>query len=171
MKKDQSEGKLIIVSAPSGSGKTSIVRYLLEHQPGLEFSISATSRAPRKSEKHGVDYYFMTADEFRQRINKAAREEKNEATSKGDPSQWLLGPILRSKGSLHSDHWIGTGSDLAQRGYIGVYPVTGWWKERHQLGRWNRPAHYSLIVTIATPKIDVDIYTPIVTQITIESEV
>ena len=69
MKKDQGEGKLIIVTAPSGSGKTSIVRYLLEHQPVLEFSISATSRAPRKSEKHGVDYYFMTADEFRQRID------------------------------------------------------------------------------------------------------
>jgi len=69
MKKDQGEGKLIIVSAPSGSGKTSIVRYLLENQPVLEFSISATSRAPRKSEKHGVDYYFMTADEFRQRID------------------------------------------------------------------------------------------------------
>ena len=70
MRKDRNKGKLIIVSAPSGSGKTSVVKYLLEHQPGLCFSISATSRPPREGEKHGVDYYFMSADEFRQKIDK-----------------------------------------------------------------------------------------------------
>ncbi|MBN1387346.1 MAG: guanylate kinase [Bacteroidales bacterium] len=69
MKKDRGKGKLIIVSAPSGSGKTSIVKYLLKHYPGLCFSISATSRAPREGEKHGVDYYFLSADEFRQKID------------------------------------------------------------------------------------------------------
>lgn len=69
MKKDKRKGKVIIVSAPSGSGKTSIVKYILRHQPGLEFSISATSRQPRDGERHGVDYYFLTADEFRGKID------------------------------------------------------------------------------------------------------
>ena len=57
-------GKLIIFSAPSGSGKTTIVRRLMEEMSGLEFSVSATSRAPRGAEQHGKDYYFISAEEF-----------------------------------------------------------------------------------------------------------
>ena len=60
--------RLIIFSAPSGSGKTTIVRELLKLFPQFEFSISATSRLPRGEEKHGVDYYFLTNDEFRSRV-------------------------------------------------------------------------------------------------------
>ncbi|MDE6139984.1 MAG: guanylate kinase [Alistipes sp.] len=58
-------GKLVIFSAPSGSGKTTIVRELLKIFPQFEFSISATSRAPRGKEQNGVDYYFLSGDEFR----------------------------------------------------------------------------------------------------------
>ena len=61
-------GKLIIFSAPSDSGKTTIVRKLLERMPQLEFSISATSRAPRGTERNGVDYYFLSAEEFRKAV-------------------------------------------------------------------------------------------------------
>lgn len=61
-------GKLIIFSAPSGAGKTTIVHHLLEVFPTLEFSVSATSREPRGHEQHGVDYYFFSADEFRKRV-------------------------------------------------------------------------------------------------------
>ena len=60
--------KVIIFSAPSGAGKSTIVNHLLGLHPELEFSISATSRAPRGQEKHGVEYYFFTADEFRSMI-------------------------------------------------------------------------------------------------------
>lgn len=63
------KGKLIIFSAPSGAGKTTIVKHLLKNIPQLEFSVSACSRPKRKHETHGVDYYFMTVDEFRQKIN------------------------------------------------------------------------------------------------------
>ena len=63
-------GKLVIFSAPSGSGKTTIVRELLKHVPQFEFSISATSRQPRGQEQNGVDYYFMSNEEFRQRVER-----------------------------------------------------------------------------------------------------
>ena len=56
-------GKVIIFSAPSGSGKTTIVRELLKRFPQFEFSVSATSRAPRGCERHGGDYHFMTHEE------------------------------------------------------------------------------------------------------------
>ena len=62
------EGKLIIFSAPSGSGKSSIIQYLLTQGLPLQFSISATSRAPRGTEKHGVDYYYFSPEEFRSHI-------------------------------------------------------------------------------------------------------
>lgn len=61
-------GKLVILSAPSGSGKTTILQHIIRDFPQLEFSISATSRAPRGAEQHGVDYYFLSGDEFRQAI-------------------------------------------------------------------------------------------------------
>ncbi|MDR1342560.1 MAG: guanylate kinase [Prevotellaceae bacterium] len=61
-------GKIIIFSAPSGSGKTTIVQRLLSSVPELEFSISATSRAPRAGEVNGKDYYFMPPDEFKTRV-------------------------------------------------------------------------------------------------------
>jgi guanylate kinase len=65
------KGKLIVFSAPSGAGKTSIVRYLLNKpELRLSFSVSATSRPPRTGEKNGVDYYFITQDEFQKAIDK-----------------------------------------------------------------------------------------------------
>lgn len=60
--------KLIIFSAPSGSGKSTIINYLLEQGLNMAFSISATSRPPRGQEQHGVEYFFLSPEEFRQRI-------------------------------------------------------------------------------------------------------
>lgn len=64
-----SSSKAIIISAPSGSGKTTIVRHLLEAIPKLRFSVSATSRPPRKGEKHGHHYYFLSRSEFEAHID------------------------------------------------------------------------------------------------------
>ncbi len=61
-------GKVVIFSAPSGSGKTTIVRALLARFPQLEFSISATSRAPRGTERDGVDYHFLSPEAFRRAV-------------------------------------------------------------------------------------------------------
>jgi guanylate kinase len=62
------KGKLIIFSAPSGAGKTTIVKHLLQKKFGLEFSVSATSRKPRPVEIEGKDYYFLSAEAFRKKI-------------------------------------------------------------------------------------------------------
>lgn len=61
-------GKLLIFSAPSGSGKSTLINSLMSLPLGLHFSISATSRAPRGTERDGVEYFFLTPDEFRRRI-------------------------------------------------------------------------------------------------------
>ncbi|MCK9160360.1 MAG: guanylate kinase [Bacteroidaceae bacterium] len=62
------KGKLIIFSAPSGSGKSTLINYLLSKHLNLGFSISATSRPPRGKEKNGTEYFFLSPDEFKQRI-------------------------------------------------------------------------------------------------------
>lgn len=70
--------KVIIFSAPSGAGKSTVVRHLLKTFPFLEFSISATSRPPRGSEKDGVEYYFFSVQQFRDLISKDAFVEYEE---------------------------------------------------------------------------------------------
>ena len=70
--------KLIVFSAPSGAGKTTLVKYLLSQFNNLEFSISATSRKKRGSEKDGKDYYFLTDDEFKEKIKKSEFVEYEE---------------------------------------------------------------------------------------------
>lgn len=114
---------------------------------------------------HGLRFDVKTAtesvDQFRSRLNMQAREEEENSVTPGDSSSWVIGPKLRSKGSIHSDVWKGQAADLAERGFIGVYPVIGWWRERHQLNRWQQGARYSLVVSIETDVTDVDLYVPV----------
>ncbi|RLD53277.1 MAG: guanylate kinase [Bacteroidetes bacterium] len=79
MKNKVTEGKLIVFSAPSGSGKTTMVRELLKEEKfKLEFSVSATSRKKRPNEIEGKDYYFLSVDEFKQKIKENAFAEWEE---------------------------------------------------------------------------------------------
>ena len=71
-------GKIIIFSAPSGAGKTTIVRHLLEKNECLTFSISATTRQKRKGEVDGKDYYFLSVEDFKKKINQKAFIEYEE---------------------------------------------------------------------------------------------
>jgi guanylate kinase len=68
----EKKAKVVIFSAPSGAGKTTLVHRLMEQVPDLAFSVSATSRAPRKGEKNGVDYYFLSVEEFKKKIEEGA---------------------------------------------------------------------------------------------------
>jgi hypothetical protein len=114
---------------------------------------------------HGLRFEVKTPTEtpnqFRRRINQLARDEELGNPSSSDAAKWFLGPDLRALGSIHADRWTGTAVELAQRGLVAVYPVIGWWRERHQLGRWAKRARYSLIISIKTPETDLDIYTPV----------
>jgi hypothetical protein len=144
--------------------------YYIEPNPGERGWIRRYSYA-----SHGLRFDVKTPTEdieqFRGRINRIAFEEEKGDKSKSDASRWDLGPDLRSFGSLHSDKWTGTAAELAQRGYIAVYPVLGWWRERPRHERWSRRARYVLIVTIKTPRTDVDLYTPVVNSIVQEIEI
>lgn len=96
------QGKVIVFSAPSGSGKTTILKHLLQRMPELEFSISATSRAPRGQEIDGKDYYFMSAEEFRSKVKAEAFIEWEEVydscyygTLKSEPERiWAKGHTI-----------------------------------------------------------------------------
>jgi hypothetical protein len=94
------------------------------------------------------------------RVNKQAQDAVASPDFKEE--KWTLG--VRN-GSIISDWWEGTAADLATRGRIAVYPVTGWWKERPDRERWRRSVRYSLVVSIEVPEVGVDIYTPVAAAI------
>lgn len=112
-----------------------------------------------------------TTDDFVARINAAAeREDDGDPIDPRDPN-WLLGDRQRHRGSLHQDIWRGTAAELANRGFIAVYPAKGWWRTRPAQERYDLPARYSLIVSIRTPETDVDLYTPIAQQVAAQAAV
>jgi hypothetical protein len=106
-----------------------------------------------------------TTEDFVARINAAAeREDEGDPIDPKDPN-WVLGDRQRHRGSLHQDIWHGTAAELASRGFVAVYPAKGWWRTRQAQERYDLPARYSLIVSIRTPAMGVDLYTPIAQQV------
>jgi hypothetical protein len=134
--------------------------YFVEPNPGRR-----GWKRPHRYASNGLRFDVKGATEtlssFRKRLNKLALEEEEEKPASHSSGDWFLGPRVRNRGSLHSDIWRGTAADLAERGVIGIYPVVGWWRERANLERWKESVRYSLVVSIATPRVDVDIYQPI----------
>jgi len=136
--------------------------YFVEPSPG---SRGWTGRYSYAS--HGLRFDVRRStesnEEFRERVNQLARseEERRPARAGSDSSEWYIGHDYRTSGSLITDIWTGTAADLAQRGAVAVFPVTGWWKYR----RIERQARYALVVSIETPNQDVDIWTPVATQV------
>jgi hypothetical protein len=114
---------------------------------------------------HGLRFEVPRPNEslaaFRARISKAAQQHLQ-----GEPdfkkSKWA---VRGHRGSLHSDWWEGSAADLANRGYVAIFPVSGWWKERPSFGRWQNRVRYSLIVSIHAPEVGIDIYSPVASKI------
>ena len=132
-------------------------------------------RAKHRYASHGLRFDVKTGDEtviqFHARLNKQAATEDGEGpTTHGDSAKWLLGDQLRHRGSMHSDIWVGTAAELAARDVIGVYPVSGWWKEQPARDRSEIGARYALIVSIETDAENVDIWTPVAQQVGIPIE-
>ena len=139
--------------------------YFIEPNPGRR----GWKRRHRYA-SHGLRFDVKTptetVDEFRKRLNEKALDEDEEKPSTGsDSSEWYLGEQTRNRGSVHSDIWVGTAADLAARGVIGVYPVSGWWKDQPKRDRSSLGARYSLIVSIETDAEGADIWTPVAQQI------
>lgn len=107
-----------------------------------------------------------SVDEFRKRLNQRALDEDEARPSAGgDSSEWYLGEQARNHGSIHSDILQGFAADIAERGVIGVYPVSGWWKDQPKRDRSEKGARYALIVSIETPGVETDIWTPVAQQV------
>lgn len=105
-------------------------------------------------------------EDFKKRVNKAARaDDVNWRNEVGASAPWYLGVNNRDVGSIHSDFMCLPGVELADVNGIAVYPVGGWWKERRKLKKYNEKIRYSLIISLSTKKTDIDLYTPIITEI------
>lgn len=111
------KGKLFIFSAASGAGKTSLAKALVEREPGIAFSVSHTTRAPRPGEQHGVHYYFVSREEFDRMV--AAGEFVEHASVFGNSygTSWrAIEDLLKSGKSVILDiDWQGARAIKAQR--------------------------------------------------------
>jgi hypothetical protein len=124
-------------------------------------------------QSHGLRFEVKqpteSIDEFRKRINKQALDEDEGRPSSGETGDWCLGRE-RHRGSLHADVLACNAAELAERGVVAVYPVTGWWKEIKKRDRSEHGARYALIVSIETDAVDTDIWTPIAIEVGVPIE-
>lgn len=106
-------------------------------------------------------------EDFQKRVNVKMRGEDRKDSGEGSSGsgRWYLGSENRDVGSIHSDFIDSSAVELCNAKYIAVYPVIGWWRERPHLGKFNKKIRYSLVVSLETPEIGTDLYTPIVTKI------
>ena len=126
-------------------------------------------RSRYRYESHGLRFDVKLPAEsnqdFRTRINAAARDDEAGRTRGGDDPNWTIGVPSRHRGSLHSDIWRGSAAELASRAVVAVYPTLGWWKSRPGLKRYHCAARYALVVSITAPEVDVDLYTAVANKI------
>ena len=138
--------------------------YFIEPNPSRR---GVTSRY--RYESHGLRFDVKrpleTIDGFRGRISAAARDDKYDSGGSGSDPSWRIGTQGRHRGSIHGDIWCGSAADLASRGFIAVYPTSGWWKTRPTLQHYDRAVRYSLVVSIRAPEVDVDLYAEVANQI------
>jgi len=119
---------------------------------------------------HGLRFAMRrpedSIDSFRQRINLKARESGQKPPSLDTEKGWFFGSDQQhAPGSLHTDIWEGPAVDLANKGAVVVYPVAGWWKNRRDYDQSDLGVDYSLVVSIESPEVEVDLWTPVAQQI------
>ncbi|MBL8821352.1 MAG: S8 family peptidase [Planctomycetia bacterium] len=125
-------------------------------------------------QSHGLRFDLKRPTEslqaFRRRLTKHEWENGNRPSIVPDTRSWLIGEA-RNHGSIHSDWWHGNAATLAASSHIAIYPVTGWWKERPHLNKYNSKARYSLVITIETPNAEIDLYGAITAQPEVMTEI
>ncbi len=142
--------------------------YFIEPNPGRR------AYADRfRYQSHGLRFKLINlhenVEEFLNRINLA---ENDYTGGTADTDGWDLGAHLQTRGSLHQDTWSGSAIELADRNYLAVQPVAGWWKQRVMAtSRTDVSVRYSLVVSIDAGDVDVDIYSPVMLQVKSEIDV
>jgi hypothetical protein len=145
--------------------------YFIEPNPG-----NRGWRNRHRYASHGLRFEVKrpteSVVEFRKRLNnRALEEEESKPPSDTDSLEWYLGEQARNHGSIHSDILHSFAADLAERGVIGICPVSGWWKDQKARDRSQHGARYSLVVSIDAPGIETDIWTPVAQQVGVPVEV
>lgn len=146
--------------------------YFIEPSPGLSASID-----PQRYQSFGLRFDLRRKNEtiigFKKRVNLFERENNTDRSHTEDDGKWVLGPKAVSSGSLHCDVLTGPAIDLLSRDTLCIYPVSGWWRNRADKNTCEQVTRYALVVTIQTPDTEIDLYTPIQTNIanTIDIEV
>ncbi|MBI6685078.1 S8 family peptidase [Pseudomonas viridiflava] len=145
--------------------------YFIEPSPGEMAQVN-----PARYQSFGLRFDLKKKSEteaaFRHRINKLDSMEEKPPQPESD-NRWIFGPKSISAGSVHCDVWIGPAIELASRDKIAISPVSGWWKYRPHLGKYNTQTRYSLVVSISSAEEDVKLYTEIASIIasTVEAEI
>ncbi|HVY60964.1 MAG TPA: S8 family peptidase, partial [Planctomycetota bacterium] len=144
--------------------------YFIEPNPGRR-----GWRLKHRYASHGLRFDVKgpqeSIDTFEKRLNDLALAEEEDQPKAQHDDLWYFGADARKKGSLHSDIWEGTAADLATSGVIAVVPTSGWWKDQPARDRSGLGARYALLVSIETAAEDVDIYTPVATELQIPIDV
>jgi hypothetical protein len=134
--------------------------YFIEPNPGRK---GYRNRFTYQS--HGLRFDLIRLGEspegFVAAKSKAYRDKEAKFEREGDPLSWRFGHDLRTRGSIHSDVWEGSAAELADLSTIAITPVAGWWKNKKSENKWLDRVRYSLVVSIETEGVDVDLYTPI----------
>jgi hypothetical protein len=115
-----------------------------------------------------LDELIETVSAESSQADDEGESEGNESKSKVDGSKgWKIGVNGRTRGSIHSDWWEGSASELREMSHIIVYPMTGWWRSRPKAGQAESKIRYALIVTLESANSTVDIYTEIANQVAV----
>jgi hypothetical protein len=135
--------------------------YFIDPSPGLSANVD-----PQRYQSFGLRFDLRrkgeTIDQFKQRVNAAELEDPAIAPrNQQDDGRWMLGPQSVSAGSLHCDVWTGPALELLARDTLCVKPVNGWWRQRAAKKVCNQKTRYSMVVTLKTRNVDLDIYSEI----------
>lgn len=141
--------------------------YFIEPNPGRRGMLGQHTYASHRL-RFALKGPFETMQEFEGRISQAAQAEDDARTSIRPfdaDRNWLVGPTNRDRGCLHADIWRGTARELADCGVLAVYPAGGWWKYNNSSDRVGRSVTYGLMVSLTTPEVSADLYTPTAVQL------
>ncbi len=150
--------------------------YFVEPNPGNR-GYTSTYRYAGCQLRFRVSDPGQTRDDLVSAVSAVAQESPEEGAEPLEAprfprdSRWQIGPQAATRGSLHSDLWVGTAAEAADMKHIAIYPMTGWWKTRPGQGRFAASQPYSLIVTLESLSGELDLYTEIAATVAVPNPI